>query len=232
MADTGAGAQVGNLLGEAGISIPKFNSSTIMTWGIYIIGGILLAGGVIFGIYLLMNYLKWNKKITLFRRVANRIIPVSHDKAMFERIGQSGDYWLKTQKLKKTLPRPKIEMGVNTFWYFEREDGEWINFELADIDAQMKKAGAYYVDEDMRLQRLGIQKNLSARLIKETFWQKYGTTIMLIIFVMIVTICLVVLFQKMQGNWTAATSSAQAIEHMAAAVEQMAKNIGGGLKTV
>jgi CHASE3 domain sensor protein len=116
-------------------------------------------------------------------------------------------------------------MGNNTFWFYEREDGEWINFELDDIDAQMRKAGAYFVDEDMRLQRLGIAKNLAERLIKETFWQKYGTTIMLVIFCLVVTICLVVLFQKMQGNWQSAKETAVAIEHMASATEQMAKNM-------
>lgn len=227
MADGGAGAQVTGVLGEAGIKIPSF--AGWQNWVLYILIGIVVVVAVIFGIYWLINYLKWNKKVVLFRKVSNRIIPVATDKAMFERVGQSGDYWLKTQKLKKTLPRPKIEMGVNTYWFFEREDGEWINFELADIDAQMKKAGAYYVDEDMRLQRLGIQKNLKDRLIKETFWQKYGTTIMLIIFVLIVTICLVVLFQKMQGNWASATETAKAIEHMAQSVDNMAQRIGGGV---
>lgn len=223
----GAGEQIGNTLSQAGISIPKISGSAIMTWGIIIIGAILVASGVAFGIYWLMDYLRWNKNVVLFRKVSNRIIPLVNDKAMFQRVGTSGDYWLKTKKLKKTLPRPKIEMGKNTYWYYEREDGEWINFELSDIDSQMKKAGVYYVDEDMRLQRLGIQKNLKERLMKETFWQKYGTTIMLIIFVLIVTIALVVLFQKMQGNWEAATQTAKAIEHMAASVEQLSKNMGG-----
>lgn len=224
------GEAVSGVLADTGISIPKISLSGIGMWAIYIIGGILVACGVAFGVYYVVQYLKWNKKVTLFRKVANRIIPVSTDKAMFERVGQSGDYWLKTQKLKKTLPRPKIEMGKNTYWFYEREDGEWINFEMADIDAQMKKAGAYYVDEDMRLSRLGIQKNLQARLLKETFWQKYGTTIMLIIFVLIVTIALVVLFQKMQGNWVSAEKTAQAIEHMAVSVSDMARQIGGGVK--
>jgi len=227
-----AGEQVTGLLGEAGITLPKVSMSSIGMWAIYIIGGILLCVGAVFGVYYLIQYFKWNKKVILFKRVSNRIIPIKTDKAMFERVGQSGDYWLKTKGMKKTLPRPKIEMDRNTFWFFERDDGEFINFELADIDEQMKKAGAYYVEEDMRLSRLGIQKNLQARLIKETFWQKYGATIMLVIFVLLVTICLVVLFQKMTDNWKVASETAKAIEHMAMAVEQMSKNIGGGVTPV
>lgn len=230
MADNGAIAGVSGLLGEAGISLPKFSWSGIGFWAIVIIGCILLAGGVAFGIYFLIQYLKWDKKIMLVKRVGNRHIPVGTDKAMFERIGQAGDYWLKTKKYKKTLPRPTIEMDKNTYWYFERsKDGEWINFDLGDIDEQLRIANVHFVDEDMRLQRLGIQKNLQARLLKETFWQKYGTTIMLIIFVLIVTISLVVLFQKMQGNWESAKVTAEAIEHMAESVNNMARQIGGGV---
>jgi hypothetical protein len=229
MADTGAGGQVTGFLSDAGITLPSFSWSGVSTWALYIIGGILLVTAVIFGVWWIIQYYKWNKKVMLFRKVANRTIPVSTDKAMFERVGQSGDYWLKTKSLKKTLPRPKIEMGVNTYWFYEREDGEWINFELSDIDAQMKQAGAYYVDEDMRLQRLGIQKNLQSRFIKESFWQKYGTTIMLVIFCLLVTVCLVVLFQKMTDNWKQAEITATAIEHMATSVDNMARNIGGGV---
>lgn len=221
------GGVVGGLFQQAGISLP--NMAGIGSFAIILIGGLLVAGMCIFAFVFFMNKKKWNRKVKLFRKVANRIIPIGDDKAKFERVGQGGDFWLQTQKLKKTLPRPKIEMDKNTYWYYEREDGEWINFELSDIDEQMKKAGAYYVDEDMRLQRLGIQKNLQTRLMKETFWQKYGTTIMLIMFVLIVTICLVVLFQKMTDNWRVATTTAQAIEHMANSVSEMSKRIGGGV---
>ena len=82
----------------------------------------------------------------------------------FARIGKAGDYWCKLKKFKKTLPRPRRQVEKNTYWFYEREDGEWVNFTLNDFDDGMKKAGAYFVDEDMRLQRLGIQKNLQERL--------------------------------------------------------------------
>jgi hypothetical protein len=224
MAETGV---VGGLFEQAGINLPNF--SGIGSLLLIILVGLVFAGGSIFAFVLIMNNMKWNRKVKLFRKVANRIIPVVDDKAKMERIGAGGDLWLQTKKLKKTLPRPKIEMDKNTYYYYEREDGEWINFEIADIDELMKKAGVYYVDEDMRLQRLGIQKNLQARLMKETFWQKYGNTIMMILFVLIVTICLVVLFQKMTDNWKVASETAKAIEHMAVSVSDLAQRIGGGV---
>lgn len=234
MAD--AGSAIGTALSDAGIGIPKISMSGIGFWVMVIGGAIIVCAVVGFAAYYILQMLKWNKTVRLFKKVGNRYIPVSSDKAMFERVGTSGDYWLKTKKYKKTLPRPTIEMDKNTYWYYERSiDGEWINFEFGDIDEQMKQAKIHFIDEDMRLSRLGIQKNLKDRLIKETFWAKYGTTIMLIIFVLIVTIALVVLFQKMQANWVAATSAAVAVEHLAASVEQIGKNIqnmGGGTRPV
>ena len=114
-------------------------------------------------------------------------------------------------------------MAKNEYWYYIREDGEWINFSLQDVDAQMKAAKVYYVEEDMRLQRLGIQKNLEARFKKITFWERYGGMITTGVFLLIITICLVVIFREMKGAWTGATEMAGAVKEMALQL----KNIQG-----
>lgn len=208
--------------------IPSVSLSDIGRISIWIIGAILFLAAAGFFTYWLILKLKYNKKIILFRKVGNKIVPVMIDKGMFERVGTAGDYWCRTKRMKKILPRPVIQMGKNEFWFYEREDGEWINIGLKDFDADMKKAGVYYVDEDMRLQRLGIQKNLRERFQKVTFWQKYGGLIMNVIFVLVMTVCLVVLFREMKGNWAAATSMATAVRDMAQQVENMYRRVGSG----
>jgi hypothetical protein len=100
---------------------------------------------------------------------------------------------------------------------------------MGDIDEQMKQAGAYYVDEDMRLQRLGIQKNLNNRLTKESFWSKYGTTIMMVIFCVIVTICLVMLFKELRAFPPAMTDASSSIRDMALAVKDLSNCVNGGV---
>jgi len=169
----------------------------------------------------LLNYIKFNQKAVLFKRIGNQIIPAFTDKALIERVGLGGDYWFRTKRSKKILPRPKIQMAKNTFWFFERNDGEWINFSLGDIDEQMKTAKAFYVDEDMRLQRLGIQKNLDLRFKKITFWEKYGGMIVTVIYLLIITICLVMLFSKMEKSWNLATDMASAVRDMAVVVNNL-----------
>lgn len=216
---------------EGGVNIPSF--SGISTYFIYFLVALLFAGILGLAFFLIWNHYKYNIKIKLYKRVGGRIKPTGDDVGMLQRIGSAGDYWLVTKKFKKKLPRPRIWIEKNLCWYYEREDGEWINFELGDIDDQMKQAGAYYVDEDMRLQRLGIQKNLEERHKKLTFWQQYGTTIMMVIFVVIVTICLVVLFKELKALPQAMTSSAEAVRDMSLAVKDASGCVANsGIKEV
>ena len=205
-----------DLLAQAGFQAP--NISRMGSWLVYLLIAIIIACLLALGVYLLIMQLKFNKKIILFRKVAGKIIPCANDKGMLQRVGIAGDTWLRTRKFKKILPRPKIEMDKNTYWFYEREDGEWINFNLKDIDHDMKKANSYYVDEDMRLQRLGIQKNLKDRFDKPSFWEKYGAQIMMVIFFLIVTVCLIIIFNKMNDLIEALPKLAKALESLANAI--------------
>jgi len=207
--------------------LPNVTGGQVLDWVVVFLIIILVGIGLTFLTIYVLNLIKFNKKIKLFRKVGNQIIPVLMDRAMFTRIGNAGDYWCQLKKTKKVLPRPRIQMGRNEFWFYEREDGEWINFALGDFDEQMR-ATAYYVDEDMRLQRLGIQKNLRDRFQKVTFWQKYGGMIISIVYILVVTICFVILFNKMENAWDKAGQMASAVKEMAMEVRNMRLNTGSG----
>lgn len=195
---------------------------------IIILGMVLVAGAVIWVIFIVTNNLRYNKRFKWFRKVGNEIIPVAEYKAWFQRVGTAGDTWANVKVLKRLLPKPRKQMAKNEYWFYEREDGEAINFSLKDFDQEMKKAGAYFVDEDMRLQRLGIQKNLENRFQKVTFWQKYGGMIMNLLFLVIVTIMLVILFKEMKDNWAVGREMAQSVRNMAEQVKNMRIQVGSG----
>lgn len=207
---------------------PDISTDQLLSGGATFLIIVTIGGLLAYMTFWAIKYFKFNKKIVLFRRVGNKIMPVLRDKAMFERVGTGGDYWCRMRKFKKILPRPMIQTEKNTYWFFEREDGEWINFSLGDWDKQMKEAKISYIDEDMRLQRLGIQKNLLARFQKITFWDKYGGTIMFLGFIVIVTVCLVVLFQKMTNAWTQAEGMSRSVMLMAQTVDKMASRVTSG----
>jgi len=216
-------------LSKAGMDLPNFQFSGMGDLLLYIVAGLLVAICIGIGAYFIFQEMKFNKKIVLFKKISGKIIPVARFKGMFERLGKAGDYWIKTRGLKKILPRPKLEISKNVYWYFEREDGEWINFDLEDIDERFRKAKIKYLDEDMRLQRIGIQRNLKERYDQATFWQKYGGMIMSAMFILIITICLVIIFNKINDLVKALPVLARALESVANAMKDTAVSQGSGI---
>lgn len=196
---------VGEQLSELGLTkmLPSLSTGGMLTVAMWVVGSLLVTG-VICGIVVLVSmYLMYNQKVRLFKKVGNRTTPLGIFKARFVRIGQAGDKQLYVPKLKKYLPTPTIQTGKSEWWYYEREDHEWINFTLGDLDEDMKTAGAFYTDFDMRMARIGIEKNLRERLMKQNFWEKYGATIMNLMAFMIIIISLVIffwMFNKLVGS--------------------------------
>lgn len=222
-----------NLIGETfGGMMPNISVSGLGTLAIWSLGALLFLSLAGFVTYRITQRLKFNQKIVLHRKVGGIIRKVATYKAMFERVGNAGDYWCVLRNPKKILPKPRIEIDKNEYWFYQREDGEWINFEFADIDKTMKLAKVRYDDEDMRLQRLGIQKNLDQRFQKVTFWQKYGGMIMSLIFVLVTAIMYIVLFKTMGDSWTQAGQMAEAVKEMANQVQILSTKIGGGIQAV
>lgn len=223
-------SSLGGMAQLAGFNMPNMsaigNIVVVILISIFII---CIFAALIFVIIINNQY---NKRIVIFRKINGKITPIDEDKGFFEKIGMAGDYWLKLKKYKKILSRPKKEIAKNTFWYFEREDGEWLNFILEDIDEKLKIAKAEYIDEDMRLQRLGIEKNLRENFKKQSFWEKWGGTILSVGFILIVTICLVVLFQKLNDLTGAMNGAASSITKLAEATKDLIITKSGGMLPV
>jgi len=184
-------------LGVNKILPASLSGAGIMKIILWIIGSILFSIIVVGGVILLFYILKFNKKAVIFEKVNNRIVPTINSKACFEKVGRAGDRMFYIKSLKQYTKDASIQMGKNTFWFYKREDGELINFELKDLDEIMKQAGAFYVDFDMRMHRLGIEKNLKERHLKEKFWDKYGAMIMNILAFMIIVVCMVIFFWQL-----------------------------------
>jgi len=176
--------------------------------GIGSMGSILLVLVISFVVLGLIGFIIYWKavkkkfwiKIHVFRLIGNTPTRVAVYNAKEVPFGMAGDRLWKVAtgflmlKAIKWLPCGKIQTAPREFWYYIREDGEWINFSLDDLNEIQKKAGVKFVQEDMRLQRLATERLLEQRLMNKTFWEKWGTTIMLIIVFMVVAVCMVVIF--------------------------------------
>jgi len=161
---------------------------------------------VILGLVGLLIYWKSVKKqywikIHVFRLIGNVPTRVAIYTAREIPFGMAGDKLWKVApagmfkfKAIKWLPVGKIQSAPREFWYYIRDDQEWINFALEDLNEIQKKAGVRFVQEDMRLQRLATERLLEQRLMNKSFWDKWGQTIMLVVVFLVVAICMVLIF--------------------------------------
>jgi hypothetical protein len=198
------------------VSVGDINPFASMGGGGGLFGGsfaqILLIGLISLFIIGAIGFLIWTKsikktywiKIHVFRLIGNVPTRVAIYDACEVPFGRAGDRLWKVAgaglmgKLKpiKWLPVGKIQTSAREFWYYIREDGEWINFQMADLDVVSKIAGVKYTNEDMRLQRLATERLLEQRLMEKSFWEKWGQTIVMVIFFLVIAVCMVIIFYQ------------------------------------
>jgi len=188
---------------------------------------ILFIVAIIFAVilFIVLTATKYNKKLVIFQKVGKTIEVVKRDRAMVVKFGEAGDTIFFVKKSKKYLPDPSIQTGRNTYWYYIREDGEWINFGIEDIDEKFKELKIHYLDKEMRYARTQIQRNLKERYDQPNFWTKYGGLIAYIGLVAMTGIMMWLLFDKFLDI----ASSVNVAIDKAAEVQETTKQIIGGL---
>ena len=158
---------------------------------------IVVVGMIGFGIYVYFSKKQLKYTIPLYKMIGAKPIKIGTYKAKDFKIGFAGDKLWFCPKAKKYIIPASIQTAPNEYPHFEREDGEWINFGLGDIDEEMKQAGVKYIHQDMRSNRIAISNLLEQRFKgKQSFWDKYGNMVAQAIFYMIVCICMVVIFYQ------------------------------------
>jgi hypothetical protein len=155
---------------------------------------LLIVAGIGWLIYWRISSKQYFIKIPLYRLVGNIPTRVATYRAKKFRIGKAGDYLWYVKGIKKFLPPATIQTAPNEYMHWEREDGEWINFAMDDLDKEQKSAGVKYIQQDMRSQRIATANILEQRLINKTFWEKYRDMIVHLIFYLVVMICMIVIF--------------------------------------
>lgn len=158
---------------------------------------ILIIGMIGFGIWFYLQKKQLKYTIPLYKMIGARPIKIGTYKAKDFKMGFAGDKLWYVPKAKKYIIPASIQTAPNEYPHFEREDGEWINFGLGDIDQEMKTAGVKYIHQDMRSNRIAISNLLEQRFKgKQGFWDKYGNMIAQAIFYLIVSVCMVIIFYQ------------------------------------
>ena len=163
-------------------------------------GALLIVALIGILVFWYVNNKRLKYYIPLYKMIGGKPMEIATYRACDFKIGYAGDKLWYVAKSKKYIVAGTIQSGKNKFLHFEREDGEWVNFGLNDIDKQMKEAGARYIQSDMRAGRIAISNILEARFKrKESFWEKYGSMITQTIFYLIVSVSMVIIFYQWGG---------------------------------
>lgn len=109
-------------------------------------------------------------------------------------ISLAGDSLWFVRGIKKFIAPATKSSALNEFPHEERDDGEWINFEIATVNEAQKKAGVQFIHQDMRTQRVATGQILEQRLINKSFWEKYKDLVVHLLFYLIVTMLMIVTF--------------------------------------
>ena len=158
---------------------------------IFIIG-ILIAIGIGVLVYIIFDRRRFWIRIPLYRKVGNVPTRVATYKAKIFPVGKAGDKLWFVKGVKKYISPATIQSAPNEFMHWEREDGEWINFSMGDLDEDQKRAGVKYIHQDMRSQRIATSNLLEQRLMQKGFWEKWGVVIGYVIFFLVITVAVVI----------------------------------------
>jgi len=184
------------------IGISKSSVVSFIAWFLIIVIVLVVVGVVT---WILIRRMKFKYKVVVFENVAGRYEPTRKDSAMELRFGAGGDSVFYIRKHKKYQPMPRIQVGRKTYWFAIREDGEWINIGIENIDEKSREMKINFLDKEMRYARTSLQKSLKDRYNKPGFMEKYGGIIAYVSLIAITGIMMWLLFDKfldITGNIT------------------------------
>jgi hypothetical protein len=157
---------------------------------------VLILGGIIGLVVLKINNKRYKYSLPLTKKIGGRTIRVATYKARDFPIGKAGDKLWFVKGVKKYISPATLQTAPLEYTHHEREDGEWINIEYPDVDEEMKKYNVKYLHQDMRANRLATDRLLEQRLLKKSFWEKWGAVIGYVIFFLVITVCMVIVFYQ------------------------------------
>lgn len=179
---------------------------------IILIFGLIILFGVIAAVvtFAIMWKRQFRIKIVKWERVNGKFQMVANLKAKVIPVGTGGDSALMLQKPKKMLPMPVIQTGINTYWFFVSDDGEWINFGPGDFDDDRKEMGAHMLDREMRYARTSLQHMSKERYEQPSFLQKYGGMIAYAALIIVTAVGFFLIVREMAGTAQASEAAVKA----------------------
>jgi len=193
--------------------LPDFSGigSSVMTIGIvFVIALCLIAFG-----YYYWDKRRYKYKIEIYENLGGtRYVKTGIDLARIQKVGDQGEEILVLKKRKKIVTSYNRKMGDNLIWFAVGQDGYWYNVTLGDLDSKQGMLDIEPIDRDMRYSHTAIRKNYNDRYNKPKFMDKYGSIIMLGIFLIIIIIGVGYLINRLAGVATSLNQPIQTLTEL------------------
>jgi hypothetical protein len=168
-------------------AVTGVNIMSAVSW---IVFGLIIIGAAIWGYIYWRDKKLFNKKITVFDIVGINFVPAMRDVAKVVKIGSGGFEILYLKKLKIYRIAYGGRVGKDTYYFFILPDGYWFNGMLSANMMMIDKDGGLIpvvtTNPTMRSQYTSLEKQIdSLKAAKTSIWDKYGSWILSIAFVLV-----------------------------------------------
>lgn len=199
------------------IDITGWLSSTWIYVAIVAFLGVIIIGVVAFLLY----FKTFNKKIVFFDNISGLgWQPVMKKRARSLRISNTGEELLALMG-GDTITAYGRKMGHNTYWFAKSQDGYWINFLLGDLDAKLATLDIEPVSTDVRMFHVAKDRMNKENYLKRSFLEKYGVTIVMVVFLIIFLIGMWMIVGKINEGLTANSAAMKAAEEVIKSTQQI-----------
>ena len=162
--------QAGINFGSEGFDIGKLLLNLVIGGSFFVVISLMI------GAFMIWRYYKkqYSKKIHIFSEINGITCPYGDDVAKEVILENTSIRAFLLKKSGLFLPRPSIQVGKDHYWYFIRDDGEWINIGLGNLNKELKELGIKYNHTDMRMQNASLKKLIEKNYKGGKWLEKYA----------------------------------------------------------
>lgn len=205
------------------------NWMTILGWVLFIA---ICVGGGWFAYSYWKNKKIFSKRVTAFEIISGEWSPCVRDSAKVIKIGKGGFEILFLKKSKAWKIAYGGRVGKNDYYFFIMPDGYWYNGTmLANINKIDDTGGLIPITTTnplMRGQYTALEKQIDTlHSEKVSFWEKHGSFVMSIAFILIAGVLLWLMFKEWRGALGQLSGYHAGLENVLDKLAALAGNIQG-----
>jgi len=167
------------------------------------------------GVALMLFFYTYKRKIIVFEEISGCLQPVLSTRARVIKLRAGGEEVMKTLIGGYYVSAYGRRIGRNSYWYLKGSDGYLYNFILDKFGKPV------YIDGDMRMFHVAIDRLSESTYGKSSFLEKYGIHLMLFVFLIVLVL----------GMWFIIGRIGSAMEPLAIAVNQNAQLTEANVQT-